>query len=208
MSQDYQTYQRQWQAVSEQLEAKLTIAYRLVFALVAVVALAFVGFVVVLAKPAERPFVAVIRGDDLVVASDLSGTGFHRFAPKLGALLAKRFIEQVRSVPADPTVMHRDRFEALARSATAVSKVLVDYFERLDTQKTEPKRVHVLTVLKRADDRFFVRWFEQTGVHKRYFSAELTYQFTEPASNPSLRHLNPLGFYITEFNWSEDVEHE
>lgn len=123
-----------------------------------------------------------------------------------------RFIEQVRSVPADPIVLREQWLRAYDFATDRGALALNDYarvndpFARVDKQQVA---VEVSSVIRASPDSFRVAWTErryqegQLAATERW-TAILTTVVQTPRDAERLRK-NPLGIYVHAINWSREL---
>jgi type IV secretion system protein VirB5 len=131
--------------------------------------------------------------------------------PQIAFHLA-RFVEQVRSLPADPIVVRQNWLRAYEfttdRGATALNDYArtADPFTRVGKQQVA---VEVSSVIRASPDSFRVAWTERrydngqlAGTER--WTAILTVVIQPPRDAERLRR-NPLGVYINAINWSKEL---
>jgi type IV secretion system protein TrbF len=123
-----------------------------------------------------------------------------------------RFIEEVRSIPADPIVLRRDWLDAYNYVTDKGALALNDY-ARTDDPFAKIGQVQVSveisSVIRASDDSFRVAWIERRYTDNvltttERWSAILTVVTEPPASADRLR-ANPLGLYVRALNWSKEL---
>lgn len=124
-----------------------------------------------------------------------------------------RFIEQVRSVSADPVLMRRGWLAAYDFVTRRGSQFLGDYARSADPFGAIGDRmvsVQVTSVVRASDRSFQVKWTEtafergvQTGSSR--WTGILTVVRRPPSSADMLRR-NPLGIYIDAIDWSREFD--
>ena len=123
-----------------------------------------------------------------------------------------RFIEQVRSIPADPIIVRQNWLRAYDFTTTAGAAALNDYaraddpFAKVGRQQIA---VAVSSVIRASPGSFRVAW-----VQRRYqdgalatterWTAILSVVLQSPHDADRLRK-NPLGIYVTAINWSKEL---
>lgn len=123
-----------------------------------------------------------------------------------------RFIEQVRSIPADPIIVRQNWLRAYEWTTDRGAASLNDYarandpFTKVGRQQIA---VEVSSVLRASPDSFRVAWIE-----KRYengqlagsdrWTAILTIVIQTPRDAERLR-ANPLGIYVNAISWSREM---
>ena len=123
-----------------------------------------------------------------------------------------RFIEMVRSIPADPIVLRQDWLRAYDFTTTTGAAALSDYarindpFAKLGHQQVS---VDVSSVIRASPSSFRVAWTErrfQDGAlaATERWTAILTVAIQTPRDPETLRK-NPLGVYVTALNWSKEL---
>ncbi|MDT9600399.1 conjugal transfer protein TrbF [Sphingosinicella rhizophila] len=122
-----------------------------------------------------------------------------------------RFIEQVRSVPADPIVLRQNWLRAYDYTTDRGALALNDYarvndpFARVGQVQIS---VEVSSVIRASDDSFRIAWVErryengQLAATERW-SAILTLVIQPPRDAERLRK-NPLGIFVHAINWSRE----
>ncbi|BCH29807.1 conjugal transfer protein TrbF [Mesorhizobium sp. L-8-10] len=131
--------------------------------------------------------------------------------PQIAFHLA-RFIEQVRSLPADLIVVRQNWLRAYEfttdRGATALNDYArtADPFGRVGRQQVA---VEVSSVIRASPDSFRIAWVErryengQLAATERW-TAILTVVIQPPRDAERLRR-NPLGVFINAINWSREL---
>ncbi|MGF7007321.1 conjugal transfer protein TrbF [Aminobacter sp. BE322] len=123
-----------------------------------------------------------------------------------------RFIEQVRSIPADPIIVRQNWLRAYDWTTDRGASALNDYARTNDPFTKVGKQqiaVEVSSVIRASADSFRVAWTE-----KRYengqlagterWTAILTIVIQTPRDADRLR-ANPLGIYVNAINWSREM---
>ncbi|EFI52861.1 MAG: conjugal transfer protein TrbF [Rhizobiales bacterium 62-47] len=123
-----------------------------------------------------------------------------------------RFIEQVRSIPADPVIVRQNWLRAYEWTTDRGSAALNDYARANDPFAKVGKQqiaVDVSSVIRASPDSFRVAWTE-----RRYESGQLstTERWTailtiviQPPRDPDRLKANPLGIYVNAVNWSREM---
>ena len=137
--------------------------------------------------------------------------GYQPTDPQIAWHLA-RFIENIRSRPADPIVLRQNLESAYAFTSEQGAAVLNDYargadpFAHLaDTQVA----VDVRNVVRASADSFRLAWDERRYDHGQlagttHWSAILTIVVRTPTDEATLSR-NPLGLYVHSINWSQNL---
>ena len=123
-----------------------------------------------------------------------------------------RFIEEVRSVPADPVVLRRDWLVAYDYVTDKGALALNDYARTNDPFSRVGKAqvsVEVSSVIRASADSFRVEWVERRYVDNALaaterWSAILTIVVQTPTDADRLKK-NPLGVYVHALNWSKEL---
>ena len=136
--------------------------------------------------------------------------GYRASDPQIAWHLA-RFIEQVRSVPADPIVLRQNWLRAYDYTTDRGAAALNDYarindpFARVGQTQVA---VEVSSVIRASDDSFRIAWVErryeqgqQASVER--WSAIVTLVLQPPRDAERLRK-NPLGIFVHAINWSRE----
>ena len=123
-----------------------------------------------------------------------------------------RFIEQVRSIPADAIIVRQNWLRAYEFTTNRGAAALNDYarandpFTRVGRQQIA---VEVSSVIRASPDSFRVAWIErryengQLAATERW-TAILTIVVQPPRDAERLR-ANPLGIYVNAINWSREL---
>ena len=123
-----------------------------------------------------------------------------------------RFIEQVRSISADPIILRQNWLRAYEFTTDRGAAALNDYarandpFTRIGRQQIA---VELSSVIRASPGSFRVAWTErhyengQLSTTERW-TAILTVVIQTPRSPERLR-ANPLGIYVNAINWSREM---
>ncbi len=123
-----------------------------------------------------------------------------------------RFIEQTRSIPADPIIVRQNWLRAYEWTTDRGAAALNDYarandpFTRVGKQQIA---VEVSSVIRASPDSFRVAWTErhfesgQLSTTERW-TAILTIVIQPPRDAERIK-VNPLGIYINALNWSREM---
>ena len=131
--------------------------------------------------------------------------------PQIAFHLA-RFIEHVRSIPADPVVLRQNWLSAYEFVNSAGGQALNDHARNNDPFADLGKvqvAVDVSSVIRASKDSFRVAWAErryQDGslIETSRWSAILTITHVPPRNPDALRR-NPLGIYVSAISWSKEL---
>jgi len=123
-----------------------------------------------------------------------------------------RFIEQVRSIPADAVIVRQNWLRAYEwvtdRGATALNDYARanDPFGKVGRQQIA---VEISSVIRASPDSFRIAWTErrfengQLAATERW-TAILTVVIQQPTTAEKLR-ANPLGVFVNAINWSKEL---
>ena len=131
--------------------------------------------------------------------------------PQIAFHLA-RFIEGVRSVPADPVVLRENWLRAYDFTTDKGALALNDYARGNDPFALVGKMqiaVDVSSVIRASNDSFRVAWTERRYsqgalAETSRWSAILTVVVQTPRTPDGLRK-NPLGIFVGALNWSKEL---
>ena len=123
-----------------------------------------------------------------------------------------RFIEQVRSIPADPVIVRQNWLRAYDFATDRGAAALNDYarandpFAKVGRQQVA---VEVSSVIRASDESFRVAWTERTYENGQLAKTErwtaiLTIVVQPPRDAERLRK-NPLGIFVHAINWSREL---
>ena len=137
--------------------------------------------------------------------------GYRPTDPQVAFHLA-RFIEQVRSIPADPIIVRQNWLRAYDFTTDKGALALNDYARTNDPFANVGKvqvAVDVSSVIRASSDSFRVAWTErryQDGslAATERWSAIVTVVIQPPRTPDQLRK-NPLGLFINAINWSKEL---
>ncbi|KTT96632.1 conjugal transfer protein TrbF [Sphingomonas sanguinis] len=155
----------------------------------------------------------VVQVDKLgqVQAVEPATAGYRPTDPQIAFHLA-RFVEEVRSIPADAIVVRQNWLRAYDFTTAAGAQALNDYarandpFTRVGKQQIA---VDVSSVIRASPDSFRVAWTERryqdgTLAETSRWTAILTVVVQPPRDAEALRK-NPLGIYVNAINWSKEM---
>jgi type IV secretion system protein TrbF len=122
------------------------------------------------------------------------------------------FVEEVRSIPADPVVLRQDWLDAYNYVTDKGALALSDYARTNDPFSKIGKSqvsVEVASVIRASDNSFRVEWTERRYVDDALaaterWSAILTIVVQAPTDADRLKK-NPLGVYVHALNWSKEL---
>jgi type IV secretory pathway TrbF-like protein len=123
-----------------------------------------------------------------------------------------RFIENVRSLPADPVIVRQNWLAAYDFVTDKGSAALNDYARTIDPFSQVHKiqvAVEISSVIRASPDSFRVAWTERryesgslSGTER--WSAILTVVIEPPRDAERLRK-NPLGVFVHAINWAKEL---
>jgi len=131
--------------------------------------------------------------------------------PQIAWYLA-RFIENVRSLPADPVIVRQNWLSAYDFITDKGAVALNDYARASDpfakVGKTQVA-VDISSVIRASNDSFRVAWIERRYENASLAATErwtaiLTVVFDAPHDAERLRK-NPLGVFVHAINWSKEL---
>lgn len=137
--------------------------------------------------------------------------GYRPTDPQIAFHLA-RFIEQVRSVPADPIVLRENWLRAYDFAAPTGATALNDHARNNDPFALvgrEQVAVEVSSVIRASPDSFRIAWIERRYTQGNLsaterWSAIVTVTVQQPRTPDAIRK-NPLGVFVTALNWSREL---
>ncbi|WP_418025341.1 conjugal transfer protein TrbF (plasmid) [Paracoccus sp. TD-10] len=123
-----------------------------------------------------------------------------------------RFVEQVRSIPADPVILRQNWLRAYDWTTDRGAAALNDHartndpFTKVGRQQIA---VEVSSVIRASPNSFRVAWTERHYENGQLSSTErwtaiLTVVIQTPRTAETLR-ANPLGIYVNAVNWSREM---
>ncbi|HWL05407.1 MAG TPA: conjugal transfer protein TrbF [Xanthobacteraceae bacterium] len=123
-----------------------------------------------------------------------------------------RFIEQVRSIPADPIIVRQNWLRAYEWTTDQGAAALNDYARANDPFAKVGKQqvsVDVSSVIRASPDSFRVAWTEQHYEDGKLATTErwtaiLTIVIQPPRDADRLK-ANPLGIYVNAISWSREM---
>ena len=123
-----------------------------------------------------------------------------------------RFVEEVRSIPADPIVLRQNWLKAYDFTTDKGAAALNDYARVNDPFARAGKEqvaVEVSSVIRASADSFRIAWVERRYVDgalaaTERWSAILTLVIQTPLDAERLKK-NPLGIYVHALNWSKEL---
>ena len=131
--------------------------------------------------------------------------------PQIAFHLA-RFIEQVRSIPADAIIVRQNWLRAYDYTTDRGAIALNDYARGNDPFAKVGKQqvaVEISSVIRASPESFRIAWLERryengqlSGTER--WTAILTIVIQQPRSADKLR-ANPLGVFVNAINWSKEM---
>ncbi len=123
-----------------------------------------------------------------------------------------RFVEQTRSIPADPIVLRQNWLRAYDYTTDRGSAALNDYARTNDPFALigeEQRAIDVSSVIRASPNSFRVAWVERRYVDGALaatdrWTAILTIAVQTPRDVERLKR-NPLGVYVHALNWSKEL---
>ncbi|ARC36808.1 conjugal transfer protein TrbF [Paracoccus yeei] len=173
------------------------------------------GFAAALVWQSARGSVVpwVVQVDDLGQAQAVApASAEYRPTDPQTAWHLGRFIEQVRSIPADAIIVRQNWLRAYEWTTDRGAAALNDYarsndpFTKVGRQQVA---VEVSSVIRASNDSFRVAWTErhyengQLSTTERW-TAILTVVLQTPRTAETLR-ANPLGIYVNAISWSREM---
>ena len=123
-----------------------------------------------------------------------------------------RFIEQVRSIPADPVVVRQNWLRAYDYTTDRGAIALNDYARGNDPFAKVGKQqvaVEISSVIRASPESFRIAWLERhyengqlSGTER--WTAILSVVIQQPRTADKLR-ANPLGVFVNAINWSKEM---
>ncbi len=131
--------------------------------------------------------------------------------PQIAFHLA-RFVEQVRSIPADAIIVRQNWLRAYDFTTQGGALALNDYARANDPFTKVGKQqiaIEVSSVIRASPSSFRIAWIERryrdgSLASTERWSAILTVVVQPPRDADTLRK-NPLGIYINAINWSKEL---
>ncbi|WP_119390708.1 conjugal transfer protein TrbF [Taklimakanibacter lacteus] len=123
-----------------------------------------------------------------------------------------RFVEQVRSIPADPVIVRQNWLRAYDYATDRGAIALNDYARANDPFTKVGKQqiaIEISSVIRASPDSFRIAWQErryengQLAATERW-TAILTVVIQQPRTADRLR-ANPLGVFVNAINWSKEM---
>jgi type IV secretory pathway TrbF-like protein len=123
-----------------------------------------------------------------------------------------RFIENVRSIPADPVIVRQNWLAAYDFVTDKGAVALNDHARRHDPFTSVGKiqiAVEILSVIRASNDSFRIAWVERRYENGSLAATErwtaiLTVVIDTPRDAERLRK-NPLGVFVHAINWSKEL---
>lgn len=125
-------------------------------------------------------------------------------------------IRKVRGRPTDPIVLRQNWEQAYRFLAGDAIRTMNEYAVQAEpfasTQRGMAVAVKILNVIQRSEGSFQVRWKETAYEHGseaevRYWTGLFTTEIVPPETAETLLH-NPLGVYVTNFSWSQELNRD
>jgi type IV secretory pathway TrbF-like protein len=173
------------------------------------------GFAAALVWQSARGTVVpwVVQVDNLGQAQTVAAaTADYRPTDPQVAWHLARFVEQVRSIPADPIIVRQNWLRAYDWTTDRGAAALNDYARANDPFAKVGKQqvaVEVSSVIRASADSFRVAWIERRYEDGKLSATErwtaiLTIVVQPPRDAERLK-ANPLGIYINAISWSREM---
>lgn len=155
----------------------------------------------------------VVQVDNLGQAQSVAAaTADYRPTDPQVAWHLARFVEQVRSIPADPIIVRQNWLRAYEWTTDRGAAALNDYARANDPFAKVGKQqvaVEVSSVIRASADSFRVAWIERRYEDGKLSATErwtaiLTIVVQPPRDAERLK-ANPLGIYINAISWSREM---
>jgi type IV secretion system protein TrbF len=169
------------------------------------------GLVWQAARGTITPWVVEIDKVGQVQAVSPAVADFRPTDPQIAWHLA-RFIDNVRSIPADPVIVRQDWLAAYDFVTDKGAAALNDYARMNDPFAKIGKvqvSVEISSVTRASDNSFRVAWIERRYADAslaatEHWTAILTIVIAPPHDADRLRK-NPLGLFVHAINWSKEI---
>ena len=137
--------------------------------------------------------------------------GYRPTDPQIAFHLA-RFIEQVRSIPADPVIVRQNwlrAYDLMTPRAASFLNAWAQTHDPFAEVGREAVNVEILNVVRRTDRTFDLQWRETRFVNGQSAGAErwralITTTIQPPRTEAELMK-NPLGLKIEDVSWTPDA---
>ena len=123
-----------------------------------------------------------------------------------------RFVEEVRSVPADPVVVRQNWLQAYDFTTDKGAAALNGYAQAADPFAkvgTVEVTVEVSSVIRASPGSFRVAWIERSFTNGALAATErwtaIAGVVIQPPHDAESLRRNPLGIYVTALNWSKEL---
>lgn len=203
-----------WNDLTGGIQTKLENSYRLLFICCSCLIITISGLVYMASQSLIKPYVVMLRGDELVTINELKADEFKSLESKLAIHLIHKFILRSRTLSSDEQINEQNRVASFSVTSGIAATVLRDHFKKIQ-EKNQLVFIEVQSILVKSAGVIDIRWIEtkrhqMTGetLKRNHYSAEISYQFNQPSLDPIVSKHNPLGFYITELAWAKDLVEE
>jgi len=163
------------------------------------------------ARGTITPWVVEVDRLGQAVASAPASAGYRPTDPQIAWHLG-RFVQQVRSISADPVVVRDNWLAAYDYTTERGALALSDYARSADPFARVGRTqvvVEISSVIRASPDSFRVAWIEQRYEDGQLAATErwtaiLTIVLQPPKSSDALRK-NPLGVFVHALSWSREM---
>lgn len=174
--------------------------------------IAVIGMIMLATRSTIKPYPILLRGEEIIAVHDTIDASFNELKPKLAIHFAKEFLRNVRTLTLDKNENTRKHIAALSFTQGQATHVVKDYLDQTPQASKQSTTIAITSILRDSAKSFTIRWKETTYPsnvtllsHKRRYVAHLNYDFRSQPSSDSMAKTNPLGFYITQLDWSEEL---
>ena len=170
------------------------------------------GLVYQSAKSTVTPYVVEVNSDGLVRAVGPAARSSYVPNPAVLQYFIGQFVTYVRSLPADPVVAKNQWLSAYAYLRQSAANTLNEIALKEQPLKRvgqEMVSVRIKSIVPLSKESYQVRWEENSynrdGIPSgvKNMTGLFTVEIKPPTDEKALK-ANPLGLFITQFNWSQD----
>ena len=170
------------------------------------------GLIAAAHRPPPKPLIARVNVDGSPQAVGYATPNYTPSATEIRYFL-KHWVELVRTVPLDPVVVKSAWNEAYAFMTPASANKLNAEARVPGSSMSKVGRETVITqvtsVVPVSADSYQVRWLETSftdqGQVKDKATWTATFTIKQSTPDPKIELINPLGLFITDFNWQLDI---
>lgn len=194
--------------------------WRAIYILSGALILSIVAIAMLGSESKVDPVIVKVDGNNQILdVQQAAHLNYNLIEPYMATYMLEQFIKNVRGISIDGQYESDRLKSAYAMTQGAATKTVEAFITGRDpysTASTEVITVQIDNVMPNVGGSAHTTQIEWTEIARdpkndqvlseKTYTAQLSFQWNKPAKEVSVINYNPLGFYITQIAWSENVE--